>query len=205
MAVNSRAFLRKLVNNEIKKANEILETLYGARYEGRKISAFVQGTTKKYESLMRVKGADPNDRYFSTLSDNTHMTAKQLQDRFALMSEFTEGKRWDGWDINKIIDEAESRAERAGMEVDDFLDFWKLARDYDFDYIGDSETFVELAQEAYTQVGAKKFKAALTQAKKQAKTQLSLLPSSQQTEEVYQDFVTKQQRATIRRLLGIIG
>ena len=96
MAVNSRVFLRKLVNNEIKKANEILDTLYSARYEGRKLNAFVQGTLKKYESLMRVKGQDPNDRFFSQLSDNTHMTARQLQDRLNLMQEFTEGKRWNG-------------------------------------------------------------------------------------------------------------
>ena len=202
MAVNSRRFLRKLVNNEVLKANQILDTLYGAKYHGRKISAFVQGSLSKYDSLLVVKSkSDPSDKFFSQISENTHMTVRQLQDRLELLQEFTEGRRWDGWDLDKIFDEAQYRADVAGLEVEDFLDFWDLARTESFDYIGDSETYVDLAYAAVDQVGFGQFKKAIMAAKKQAK---AIASQKNLSTEEFEILLTQKQVETIERLSNVI-
>lgn len=194
MAVNSRKFLRALINTQVKQANARLELLYGANLDGVSLADYVSASMKNYSSLLIKKDAQGN-RLFSELSDNTHMTASQLTERLKIVQQFNTSSRFDP---QSIIKDARHRAESAGLTPGEFATFWKLARDYDFDYVGDSETFVTLAEQVTAVQGNDVLRKELNKAKRLARQESAL------TGESFDDLYTEKQRDTIRRLSGVI-
>ena len=197
MAVNSRKFLRALVNSQVKQANEKLDLLYSAQFDGVRLNDFVAASMKHYESLLMKKNAD-GDRFFSEIGENTHMTARQLTDRLKKIQQFNTSSRFNP---QNIIKDAKHRAEVAGLTPGEFAQFWKLAREYDFDYIGDSETYVTLAQQVTTRFGVSALKQKLRESEKLARKAAKKAGISSSD---LDEHLNKWQRDTIRRLSGVI-